>query len=278
MIRLIHNEVLKIAGKWRSYIGFILIGILMPLILWGFSKGGDAIQREQLGSMSDSFVVVGSVVNGFLATWIVMNFLWVHVPFLIMLVSGDIVAGEGQSGTFRIYLTRSVSRLKIILSKWLTTLVYIMALLVFASLMSLGLGTLWLGLGDLVVFHEGILILPWDMAFWRFSLAFWLVLSAMLTVSTLCFMFSSMVNNGIGPIVGGMAILIVGLAIANIPLTFFETIRPYLFTSYLDIWKKAFFEPIPWGDIGFNLAILAGHTFLFLIIAIRHFTKKDILT
>jgi len=278
MIRLIHNELLKIIGKWRSSIGFILIGVLMPLILWGFAKGGESFQREHLGQMSDSFVVVGSIVNGFLATYVVMNFLWVHVPFLIMLVSGDIVASEGQSGTFRIYLTRSVSRVKIIIAKWLTTLVYIFALLVFSSIMSLGLGALWLGVGDLVVFHEGLLILPWDMAFWRFTLAFWLVLGAMFTVSTLCFMFSSMVNNGIGPIIGGMAFLIIGLAVANIPLTFFETISPYLFTSYLDVWKKAFFDPIPWGEIGFDLTVLMGHLLIFLMITIRHFSKKDILT
>ena len=278
MIRLIYNELLKIVGKWRSSIGFILIGVLMPLILWGFAKGGDAFQREHLGQMSDSFVVVGSIVNGFLATYIVMNFLWVHVPFLIMLVSGDIIAGEGQGGTFRIYLTRSISRFKIILAKWLATLVYILALLTFAAIMSLGLGILTLGSGDLVVFHEGILILPWDIAIWRFSLAFWLVVIAMFTISSLCFMFSSMVSNGIGPLVGAIAFLIIGLAIANIPLTFFETIRPYLFTSYLDVWKKAFYDPIPWKDIGTDLFVLTAHLLLFLGITIRHFTKKDILT
>ncbi len=278
MIRLIHNEILKMAGKWRSFLGFILIAILMPLILWGFSVGGSEFQEDHLRQMSDSFIVVGSIVNGFLATWFVMNFLWVHVPFLIMLVSGDIIAGEGQSGTFRIYLTRSISRSKIILAKWLSTLVYVFLLMAFAAIMSLGLGTIWLGIGDLVVFHEGILILPWDMALQRFALSFWLVMFAMMTVSTLCFLFSSMVNNGIGPIIGGMAVLIIGLAVANIPLTFFETIRPYLFTSYLDVWKKAFFDPIPWGDIGLDVLVLTGHTFLFLYISIYLFIKKDILT
>ncbi|MFQ6604615.1 MAG: ABC transporter permease [Fidelibacterota bacterium] len=278
MISLVYNEIQKIMGKWRSSLGFILIGLLMPLIIWGFSVGGEEFQREQLEGIKDSFVMVGSIVNGFLVTYFVMNFLWVHIPFLIMLVSGDIVAGEGSEGTYRIYLTRSVSRYKIILAKWLGNMVYILALLSFAALMSLGLGTLWLGSGDLIVFQDGILVLPADMAIMRFALSFFFVLLAMGTISTLCFLFSTFVNNGIGPLVGAMSVLIIGLAVANIPLSFFETLRPWLFTSYLDVWKKAFFDPIPWGGIIRDVLVLAGHMALFLGIAIVHFSRKDILT
>ncbi len=278
MMALVYNEILKIMGKWRSSLGFILIGILMPLIIWGFSIGGAEFQREQLAGMEDSFVMVGSIVNGFLVTYVVMNFLWIHIPFLIMLVSGDIVAGEGAEGTFRVYLIRSISRTQIILAKWLGNMIYILALLTFAALMSLGLGTLWLGWGDLIVFQDGILVLPADMALVRFALSFFFVFLAMGTISTLCFLFSAFVNNGIGPLVGALSVLIIGLAVANIPLTFFETIRPWLFTSYLDVWKKAFFDPIPWDSITRDVLILTGHLIVFLGIAVVYFRRKDILT
>ena len=144
--------------------------------------------------------------------------------------------------------------------------------------MSLGLGSIWLGVGDLVVFDEGILILSQEMAWARFALAFLFATYVMLVVATLCFMFSSMVNNGIGPIIGAMSIIIIGLAIANIPIDIFEKISPYIFTSYFDIWQKAFFDPIPWRDIGNDAIVLTSYTLAFIIISIVQFIRKDIST
>ena len=100
MLRLIHNELLKIIGRWRSYIGFIGIAILMPLILWGFSYGGGEIHDEYIKQFGDSFIVVGSIFNAFLATYIMMNAFWIHIPFLVALAAGDAVAAEGAAGTF----------------------------------------------------------------------------------------------------------------------------------------------------------------------------------
>jgi len=51
-----------------------------------------------------------------------------------------------------------------------------------------------------------------------------------------------------------------------------------LFTSYLDIWRKAFYDPIPWGEIGKDLLILGAYTAAFLGISFAVFTRKDILT
>lgn len=278
LIKLIGIELIKIFGKKRSLLGFLALAVLMPLIIWGFSKGATGIERDIMRQLEGSFIIVGSIFNGFLVTYITMNFLWVHIPFLIMLVAGDVVAGEGAAGTFRIILTRRVSRVKILIAKLIATYLYTIILIIFFVIMSLGLGSLWLGIGDLVVFDEGILILAQEMAWARFALAFVFATFVMLVVATLCFMFSSMVNNGIGPIVGSMAIIIIGLAIANIPIDIFEKISPYIFTSYFDIWQKAFFDPIPWRDIGNDAIVLTIYTLVFIIISTVQFIRKDIST
>ena len=278
LIKLIGIEILKIFGKKRSLLGFLALAILMPLIIWGFSKGATGIERDIIRQLEGSFIIVGSVFNGFLVTYITMNFLWVHIPFLIMLVAGDVVAGEGASGTFRIILTRRISRLQVLIAKLIATYFYTIIFITFFVLMSLGLGSLWLGVGDLVVFDKGILILAQEMVWGRFALAFLFATYVMIVVATLCFMFSSMVNNGIGPIIGAMSIIIIGLAIANIPIDIFEKISPYIFTSYFDIWQKAFFDPIPWRDIGNDAIVLTSYTFAFIIISIVQFIRKDIST
>ncbi len=278
LIKLIGIELIKIFGKKRSLLGFVALAVLMPLIIWGFSKGATGIEQDIIRQLGDSFIIVGSILNGFLVTYITMNFLWVHIPFLLMLVAGDVVAGEGASGTFRIILTRRVSRIKILIAKLIATYIYTIIFITFFVIMSLGLGSLWLGIGDLVVFDKGVLILPQEMAWARFALAFLFASFVMIVVVTLCFMFSSMVNNGIGPIIGAMAIIIIGLAIATIPIDIFKTISPYIFTSYFDIWQKAFFDPIPWADIGKDVMVLSAYTAVFIIISIIHFIRKDIST
>lgn len=277
-IKLINIELIKIFGKIRSLLGFIALAVLMPLIIWGFSQGASSIEKDITRQLGDSFIIVGSVFNGFLVTYITMNFLWVHIPFLLMLVAGDVVAGEGALGTFRISLTRRVSRFKIILSKLIATYLYTAILILFFVIVSLGLGSIWLGVGDLIVFDKGVLILPQEMVWGRFALAFLFATFVMFVAVTLCFMFSAMVNNGIGPIIGAMAIIIVGFAIANIPIDIFETIRPYFFTSYFDIWQKAFYDPIPWADIGKDVLVLSSYTIGFIIISFVYFIRKDIST
>ncbi|MCF7803645.1 MAG: ABC transporter permease subunit [Candidatus Marinimicrobia bacterium] len=278
LLRLVTNELIKIFGKWRSYIGFAALAILMPLVIWGMSKGSSGIEQSMTHQLQNSFIITGNVFNGFLATYFTMNFLWIHIPFLVVLVAGDVVAAEGASGTFRLYLTRPVSRFRVLTSKVTATGIYTVMLVLFFALMSLGLGSLWLGTGDLIVRHNGILILPPEMAWPRFGLSFLFATGTMLVVAALSFMFSSMVNNGIGPIIGAMAVIIVGLMISNIPIELFEQIQPYLFTSYFDIWSKAFHDPIPWKEIGGNAVVLAVYAAAFLGVSYTIFLRKDILS
>jgi len=276
LIGLIHNELLKITGRWRSYIGFIGIAILMPLILWGFSYGGGEIHDEYASELGSNFLVVGSIFNAFLATYIVMNAFWIHMPFLVALAAGDAVAAEGAAGTFRIILTRSTSRIQILFAKLFATWIYTALLILFLAFMSLGIGSLWLGSGDLIVFDKGILILDQSEAWIRMALSFGLAILVMCVVATLCFMFSTMVNNGIGPIVGAIFLIVIGYIIMAIPIDLFESMEPYIFVTYFDVWQQAFKDPIPWDRIIKSLSILAVYTVGFIGISVAVFLKRDI--
>jgi ABC-2 type transport system permease protein len=278
MIGLVRNELLVITGRWRSYIGFIGISILMPLILWGFTYGSESIHEQYSRQLGGYFMVVGSIFNSFLATYIIMNALWIHIPFLVTLAAGDSVAADGSNGIFRITLTRPVSRLKILTSKLLASYVYTAALLIFCAFWSLGIGSLVLGTGDLIVIDKGILILDQNQAWGRMVLGFSLAILVMCMVATLCFMFSAMVNNGVGPIIGAMFLIIIGYLVIAIPLDFFDKIEPYLFVTYFDVWLDAFKDPIPWNDIGKKLGILFLYSSLFYGIAAFVFVRKDIKT
>ena len=278
MLGLIHNELLVIAGRWRSYIGFIGISILMPLILWGFSVGGEELHQDYTRELGGTFMVVGSILNSFLATYIIMNTLWIHIPFLVTLAAGDSVAADGANGIFRITLTRSVSRFKILVSKLMASYIYTALLLIFCAFWSLGIGSIVLGTGDLIVIDNGILILDESQAWVRMAFSFLLAILVMCMVATLCFMFSTMVNNAVGPIIGTIFLIILGYMIMGIPLEIFEKIEPYVFVKYFNVWWDAFKDPIPWGEIGKKLGVLSAYSVTCFGIATYVFLKKDIKT
>ena len=276
MLGLIQNELLIIIGRWRSYIGFIGISILMPLILWGFFVGGEELHQDYAKELGGTFMVVGSIINSFLATYVIMNTLWIHIPFLVTLAAGDSVAADGANGIFRITLTRSVSRFKILVSKLLASYIYTATLLIFCAFWSLGIGSFVLGTGDLIVIDNGILILDESQAWVRMVFSFSLAIFVMCMVATLCFMFSTMVSNAVGPIIGTMFLIIIGYMIIGIPLEIFEKIEPYIFVKYFNVWWDAFKDPIPWGEIGKKLGILGIYLVACFGIATYVFLKKDI--
>ena len=278
MINLIYYELLKIFKKWRTYIGFIAIGILIPLIEFVLYFSGQGIIENTTKRLEQDFILVGNLFNGWFVTHLIMNSLWIHIPFLICLVAGDVLAGEASAGTYRILLIRPVSRNKILISKYIATLIYTLSLVFFLAFISLGLGLLLLGTGDLLIFKDGLLILPQDELWFRFFLSFLFASYAMFVVSTLAFLFSSLVENAIGPIIGTMAVIIFFFIIGNLPYDFFITLKPYLFTTYLDVWTLVFDEKIDWSMIVKHILILSIYMLSLFLPTYLLFRKKDILS
>ena len=277
MIRfLIYNEFQKIFYRKRTYIGFILIGILIPFIVGAIDNGGNMLEKSIYGQLSDSFFFVGSLINGYLATYIIIAVLITHMPFLSTIIAADIVSGEYSKGTFRLYLSRPISRSKILLSKLIIVYLYTIVLMAFFIGYSLLISVVWLGTGELAVFHMGLLFLSEDDALIRFFIAFLTSTVVMLTVSSLCFYISTISKNSVTPIIITISTVFVGTAISIIPIEFFQTINPYLFTGYINSYLSAFHDPITYNAIFRLITVCFIWTVIFLGLAFNHFIKKDI--
>ena len=277
--RLYINECIKTFSKLRTYIGYGALAVVVPLAMWGFSVGGSQIQRSLVNQMGDDFLITGNLANGMWASHVLMFALFIHIPFLITLGAGDAVAGEGTAGTFRIYLTRPVSRNQVLTAKLLAAATYSVSLVAWLGLLSLGIGNLWLGLGDILLFDDaGILILPWDIALARFALAYLLAMLMMFSVVTLTFLFSVLVTNAVGPIVGTLAVLILASVLSVLELDALAWLQTRLLTYHFKVWQYAFFDPIPWGDVGTSVAYLAGYAAVFIGLSYIFFNRKDIMT
>ena len=279
MMHLVWFELVKTFTRWRTYIGFIAFGLIVPLIVTGLKMGGrQSFERHLLSLLQNDFIVGGNVLNGWFFGFFFMGALWVHIPIVLTIVAGDQIAGEGNAGTFRFLLTHAVSRTRIIVAKFIVTLIYTAVMVLFIGGLTLGLSLWAFGSGDLLIIRQGILVIPEELLPYHFLIAYGMATLAMFVVSTLCFLFSALTDNSIGPIIATMAVIIVSILIITLPFDLFQAIRPYLFVNYFDAWQKVFDDPIPWGVIRTNAAILAGFMGAFFLAALIYFTRKDILS
>tara|TARA_B100000530_G_scaffold271095_1_gene183794 strand:+ start:72 stop:911 length:840 start_codon:yes stop_codon:yes gene_type:complete len=276
MLILVKNEFEKVLKRKRTYISFLLIGILIPFIVGAINNGGTTLEKSIYGQLSDSFFFIGSLLNGYLATYIIIAVLINHMPFLSTIIASDIFSGEYSRATFRMYLTRPISRTQVLVSKVIVVLAYTSALMGFFFLYALLISISWLGTGELAVFHKGILFLSSDEVIQRFSLAFLISNYVMLTISLLCLLISAISKNSVTPIIITISIVFIGTAITYIPIELFKMINPYLFTGYINSFLKAFHDPIPWSHIGSLVITCTVWSTLFVLLSLFLFNKKDI--
>tara|TARA_B100000945_G_C20424862_1_gene619921 strand:- start:3598 stop:4434 length:837 start_codon:yes stop_codon:yes gene_type:complete len=276
MINLFYNELIKASYKRRTYISFILISLLIPIIVYAIDYGALSLQNKIYGQMQDSFIFIGSIINGYFSTYIIIAILITHMPFLSTIIPSEIISGEYSKGTFRLYLTRPITRKSVFLSKILVVYIYTTLMMFYFFFYSLLISYIILGSGELIVFHKGILLLSEDDIIWRFLLSFVFSNFVMISVSSLCLLFSSFSKNSVTPIISTISIVFIGTAISFIPIDIFELIDPYLFTGYIDIFLLAFHDPIPF-DIFIDCFIVCfTWACIFILFGYYNFKYRDI--
>ncbi|MBN2174250.1 MAG: ABC transporter permease subunit [Bacteroidales bacterium] len=278
MIKLTKIELYKLFTRKRSYIGFIAILVIVLVAQAAMLWEGQAMHDFITSNLQDAFIMQGNLVNGYLMTYLVLNFLWVHIPLLIVIVTGDLISGESHGGTFRLLLTRPVSRWKLITAKFIAAKLYTFLIMVFFALISLGLGLILFGKGDLMVIFNSVNIIPENDLMWRFILAFIFGFIGMTTVAALSLLFSGMANNSLGPILSTMAVIILFTMISKFDFHIFAIIKPFLLTTYLDSWQMLFSFEVDIKAVIKDAAILLIHIFIYYGLTLWYFNRKDILT
>jgi ABC-2 type transport system permease protein len=277
-LNLVQTELYKIFRKGRSYIGFGAIAFIVIVIQIALFVDGESYLELGTQSLKDSFTFQGNLLNGYLSVFIILSSLWVHIPFLIALVAGDLIAGEAAAGTLRILLIRPISRTQIIWAKFTAVLIYVLATVVFMAALSIGTGLLIFGEGDLFVMKDMLYIFDSSDSLWRILASFAFSFLSMSMVASLAFMLSAVVDSSLGPIIMTMSIIIVFMIVSSIDLSIFRAVKPFMFTTYMGAWREFFSDPVDWHKVNTAVVALVAHIFIFLGFTTWYFKRKDILT
>ncbi len=276
-IKSIYNEVIKIALKPRSYLGIAAITVLVGVILFALKSDGMSIISFVTSSFEQTLSFEGNVLNGNLVAFIILQMLIVQIPLLIALVTGDLVSGEAAMGTIRLLLTQPISRTQLLLSKFMAGGIYTLIVIVWLGFMSVIMGKMLFGTGDLMVLNsDGLVILQEADVNWRYLGGFLVAFLALFTVSSLSICLSCFTDNSIGPIVTTMSIILLFTIIGTLDVHVFDSVRPFLLTTHMASWRSFFEDPLPIQDIKNSILILFIHNILLISISIYVFNKKDI--
>jgi ABC-2 type transport system permease protein len=297
-LNLLKIELYKIVKRPRTYISFGALAILVFLIQLALKANGEEFVDLLIANQGDTFLLPKKeIMNGYFICFVILNMLLIHVPLLVALIAADQISGEANMGTLRFMVGRPISRWQIILSKYLASVIYIMAMLVWLALLGLFMSNFIFGVNDLYIGRQfDVLILEQSDVMWRYFLAFLFATLALSVIAALAILLSVFSENSIGPIVATTAIVIVLTIIQQLTVPIFEnTVTPWLFTTHMLGWKGFFYpqslvladEPtgtVIKGTIEHisslykSIAILFGYIIVFLGIAIYKFNKKDILS
>jgi len=278
MNKLVKIELYKIFTKPRTYIGFGAVFLIVVAIQLGFYFEGEELLDFVIQNLKDSFIFEGKLINAYTVSYVVLNSLWIHIPILIALVTGDLIAGEANSGTFRLILTRPISRTKLLFAKFFAGWTYTYMVIILMILLSVGLGALLFGSGDLLILKGTVNIFTAEDALWRFGLAYAYGILTMTVVASLSFMLSAFAENSIGPIIGTFAIIIGLTIISTLGFSLLRPVIPFLFTTYLPSWQLFFDYELDMSKIIRAVVVDFAYIILFLSITFYHFRKKDILS
>jgi ABC-2 type transport system permease protein len=292
MMQLLQIELYKIFKKPRTFIAFGVITAIILLVQVAMKFGGEEYVGFVMSGLSGTFdAPPGQVLNGYFVCFIILNLLLIHVPILVALIAGDMISGEANMGTLRLLAAKPVSRMRLLLVKFIAASVYTILLLIWVAVFSLVLSILMFGTNELFVARGlEVNILSSSDVLWRYIAAFAFAATGLITVASLAFMFSTFADNSIGPIVATVCVIIVFTILTQLQIPFYdETIKPWLFTTHMLGWKGFFYVK---GEEGVTVngsienpaaiiksgLILLAYSLLFLSIAIWYFKKKDILS
>lgn len=293
MWNLLQIELLKIFRKPRTYLAFAIIAAFIFLIQLGLLVNGRDLMKFMMGSLDESMdIEYKKLINGYWVCYFILNLLLIHVPILVALVAGDIVSGEAGMGTLRLLSAKPVSRTQIILAKYFAIAAYVFVLLLWIAVISLAVSLAVFGVNDLVVAKEKYyLLIESSDILWRYFCAFGFAFIAMMVVSAISLLLSSLSENSIGPIVATVGIIIVCTLVSEMEIPIYQKyIKPYLFTTYMLGWKGFFYigadadnqtikgslENLP--AILKSIAALLVYIVLLVSASIYIFRKKDILS
>lgn len=269
------NELWKLFGKKRTYIGFgaFILAQTAMLLAFKFTRWQGDFERMLSGNgyLAEEFISALTVSVVMLMPQIILL-----MPLYVSLVGGDLVAKETEDGTLRMILARPISRVRLLWVKWLAGILFAVVLVTALGSMALGLASVFFPWKGLFVFIPGqaFSLLPAGEGLARFAFAHVFLAVNASAVLSIAFMFSCFNMKPAAATILALSYLFVNLVMEGIP--FFDRYENWFITHHFKCWLLVFRDPIPWAQILESETLLLAACASVFVIGATAFQVRDI--
>lgn len=200
------------------------------------------------------------------------------VTLFTIIVAAGIIANEFKWGTIKLLLIRPISRTKILLSKYVSTLLFALFSLLAVLLFSWIVGAIFFGVNG---FDQQIVQYQMDGSFGHSTPMKQIVegygyqLVTLLMMATFAFMISSIFRQSSLAI--GLAIFLMFAGSSIVSYFSDKAFAKYILFANTDLRQYTYGEPLIEGmTLGFSITVLAVYYVIFLAVSWLFFTKRDV--
>jgi ABC-2 type transport system permease protein len=269
-MKLLRLELTKLFAQRRSYVGWaglLLVPMLMTLALY-LNRNSTHHDNGPGG------VITLAMHNGLLIPIAAITLLSAFLlPLLASMVGSYQLAGEAETGTIKTWLMHSISRGGVLASKWGVAVIYVAIGLALVAVGGFVAGALAFGLhapvllsGQTVGIGQGL---------WLSLLSYLYVFAGVICVLSLALLFATFTNSSLTAAIEALVVVIVMNILGA--FSYFDFLKPYLFTSHLDAWQNLLSQPTDWHPIITGLMTFAIYIAGLMAAAWYQFRRKDIL-
>jgi ABC-2 type transport system permease protein len=270
----LRGELRKLFARKRTYIGFGAYIVLEILVLCLFQlQKVQASWKHMIERAGGGFE---HYFSGTTLALIVVMATFLLTMLYLALVGGDVVAKEVEEGTMRMALCRPISRVRLLLLKYVACLIYTFALVAFVGGTALLACTLREGTGGLFAMApEQNIVALYDTqeGMIRYGGALFFYALSFLSITTLAFMFSCFNMKPAAATIVTLSAFIIDWIFYHLP--YFSSIKEYFLTHNMTTWVHIFVQRVPWTVMAEDYAYLLAVDATFVIIGVVTFQQRD---
>ena len=272
-------ELYRLFARRRTYIGFgIFFAVeLLFYTLWTREKSEARMEQfiQQVAGGFDEYF--SALTLAFLVVAFTMMLLGV---VFVALVAGDILAKETEDGNLRLILVRPISRLRLLVVKFLSCQIYTTVLFLFVGASALGIGLVERGVGGgMLVWTPDlprVTLFEWNEGLVRYFVAIAGFSLVYLPVTGIAFMLGCFKIKPAAATIVTVAVVVADRVLSAIPLPAFDLYREYFITSRMQAWLYLLYQEIPWARFWEQTAWLIGLGLTGFVIGWLAFERRDI--
>jgi ABC-2 type transport system permease protein len=251
---------------WAMLLALAAVPILIAVAVRLSSSGSDGGGPAFIDSITQNGLFVG--IAGL--TIAIPLFL----PLTVGVVAGDTIAGEANTATLRYLLVSPVGRIRLLVVKYVATIVFCLAATLTLSIAGILIGIALFPVGP-VTLLSGDTVSIGDSLVRSLLIALYATVS-LLGLAAIGLFISTVTDAPVGAMAATVVLSIVAQVLDSLPQT--EWLHPWLFSHYWLNFADLLRQPIEWSSFGQNALLQLGYAVVFGALAYGRFSGKDILS